>query len=143
MKFSIFFQKDRPEEVIVYAEEESEITRAIRRLCEEEPLCLMGYDKEKAVPLEASSICCFMVEEGRVFALTAKEKLAVKYRIYQLEEALGDVFVKINQSCLANVSQIDCFEVSLGGSLRVRFQNGYTEYVSRRNLKKVKERLGL
>ena len=67
----------------------------------------------------------------------------MKKRLYQLEEQLGQDYMKINQSCLANISQISRFSASIGGSLEVVFRDGYKDYVSRRELKKVKERMGI
>ena len=78
-----------------------------------------------------------------MFALTEKGKYRLKSRLYQLEKNLNDNFVKINQSCIANIKKIEKFKASVGGALMVIFKNGYEDYVSRRNLKNVKERLGL
>ena len=55
----------------------------------------------------------------------------------------GSDFVKLNQSCIVNIKKIECFDASLGGALKVTLKNGYRDYVSRRQLKAVKERLGL
>ena len=55
----------------------------------------------------------------------------------------NEYFVKLNQSCLANIKQIKEFKASIGGSVMVIFQNGYKDYISRRELKNVKERIGL
>jgi len=66
----------------------------------------------------------------------------LNHRLYQLEERLGTRFLKINQSCLANIQQIQRFDASLAGALLVIFKNGYRDYVSRRQLKTVKERMG-
>lgn len=85
----------------------------------------------------------FFTEDNKVFALTENEKYRLKSRLYQLEENLNDNFVKINQSCIANIKSIDKFKATVGGSLTVIFKNGYVDFVSRRNLKNVKERLGL
>ena len=41
------------------------------------------------------------------------------------------------------VEQIKEFKASIGGSVMVIFQNGYKDYISRRELKNVKERIGL
>jgi DNA-binding LytR/AlgR family response regulator len=46
-------------------------------------------------------------------------------------------------SCIANLSKIKKFNASFSGSLSVVFKNGYTDYVSRRSVKFIKERLGL
>ena len=52
-------------------------------------------------------------------------------------------YVKINQSCYANIKNIKKFESTIGGSLKVIFKNNYVDYISRRELKNVKERMGL
>ena len=90
-----------------------------------------------------SDTYCFTVEESRVYAITKSGKWQLKCRLYNLEESLPQSFVKINQSCIANIKMIHRFDTSLSGALAVRFKNGYCDYVSRRNLKTVKERLGL
>ena len=56
---------------------------------------------------------------------------------------LDENFIKINQSCIANIRQIEKVEGTFSGSLSVVFKNGYKDYISRRNLKNVKERLKL
>ena len=58
-----------------------------------------------------------------------------------IEEMLDESFVKINQSCLGNVKKIARFDASIGGSLMVTFRNAHRDYVSRRQLKTVKERM--
>ena len=75
--------------------------------------------------------------------ITEKEKLLVKQRIFQLESLLSDSFIKINQSSLANINYIKRFDASFGGSLLVIFKNGYKDYVSRRQTRIVKERIGI
>ena len=83
-----------------------------------------------------------MVEEGKTYAVTEKGKYLLKLRLYQLEERLGEDFLKINQSCIVNVDMIESFKTSLGGSLMVTLKGGFRDYVSRRQLKTVKEKIG-
>ena len=71
------------------------------------------------------------------------EKFEIKTRLYVIEEKLPENFIKINQSCIANINQIERFDASISGTLKIRFKNGYTDYVSRRQLKNVKERIGI
>ena len=143
VKLRIFFEKDRPQEVRAYLKEDGTFADRLRALCKEEDRPLVGYRGEEAVILDPMAVCCFITEEGKIFALTGRERLTVKSRLYQLEEELGQDFLKINQSCLASVKQIERFDASISGTLKVRFKNGYTDYVSRRCVKKVKERFGL
>ncbi|MBQ8287780.1 MAG: LytTR family transcriptional regulator [Clostridia bacterium] len=141
MKYKLIIDREHPEEVQVYAHRESSLTRAIERLCEEDAVRLIGYRDREAVRLHLPDVCCFIVEDNKIWALTEREKLLLKCRLYTLEETLPDSFIKLNQSCIANLRRIERFDASFSGTLTVRFPNGYTDYVSRRNLKNVKERL--
>ena len=143
MKFTMIIDKERDEEVIVYARERSPLTDDIERLVSGERFELIGYNGKKAVRLEPSQVYCFTVEDNKVYAVCEGERLQLKCRLYQLEQALCEGFVKINQSCIANIKKISRFDASISGSLKVVFKNGYCDYVSRRQVKNVKERLGL
>lgn len=144
MKYTIIIDKNREEEVIIYAKEKSALTDEIQRLVSDNNIELIGYDKNgEGVKLTADEVYCFTVEDNRIFAITEKDKLRIKNRLYQLEEILPEYFVKINQSCVANIRKIARFDTSVSGTLLIKFKNGYKDYVSRRQMKAVKERLGL
>lgn len=143
MNCKLFVDKNRDEEVHIYAHEESSLTRAIVKLVEENNTELIGYIDREAVVLDLFTVNCFVVEDNKVYALTHKGKLSVRLRLYQLEEKLPDNFIKVNQSCIANIKQIRSFDALISGSMRVKFKNGYEDFVSRRQVKSVKERLGL
>lgn len=143
MRCEIIIDPVAEERVVIHTRQESELTRAICRLVEERTTRLVGYRGGEIVPLTPAQIVCVTVEGDRVYALCEGEKLQLRQRLYVLEEMLGDGFVKINQSCLANVSKVARFDASVSGNLKVRFQNGYTDYVSRRQVKRVKERFGI
>ena len=143
MKLKIFIDKDHEEEVIVYTKKRTELVSAIEKLINQNDMNLMGFNETEAVPLTAEEVFCFISENGKVYAITEKEKLLIRQRLYQLEENLSDDFLKINQSCLANVKKIARFDTSISGNLTVRFRNGYTDYVSRRNIRNIKERFGI
>ena len=142
MKFRLIIDREREEEVVVYAHERTPLVCRIEELTAENTEELLGYSGKSIVRLSPEQVFAFATEEGRVVAITEKEKLCVSLRLYQLEKMLGDGFVKINQSCLVNVSRIDRFEATIGASLMVVLKNGYRDYVSRRQMKTVKERIG-
>lgn len=138
MKCTIMIDKNREEEVIVYAHGHSALTQQIEQLVSVD---WIGYEGQTATRLSLADVVCFAVESNRVYAMTTQKKWLIKQRLYQIEEQLPEHFVRINQSCLANIRQIERFEVSFGAALTVIFRNGYRDYVSRRQLKTVKERL--
>ncbi|MBR2953858.1 MAG: LytTR family transcriptional regulator [Clostridia bacterium] len=143
MKLQIVIEKNRDEEILIYAHEKTPLICEIEELVNNNFIDLKGYTENETVKLNLNDIYCFITEDNKVYALTEKGKYRLKSRLYQLEENLNQSFVKINQSCIANIKMIDRFKATVGGSLTVIFKNGYVDFVSRRNLKNVKERLGL
>lgn len=143
MKFTLNIQKDREEELIIHAHEYRPEFEEIRRMVQSPQLKLVGYNGENIVVLSPAETVCFITEKDRVFALVGEQRYLVKKRLYQIEKALNSEYIRINQSCIANLKQISRFAVSIGGSLEVIFSNGYRDFVSRRELKKVKERIGM
>ena len=143
MKLQIVIDPNRDEEILVYAHEKTSLINEVEELVKSYSVDLIGYTENETVKLNLNDIYCFFTEDNKVFALTENEKYRLKSRLYQIEEGLSDNFVKINQSCIANIKKIDRFKATIGGSLTIVFKNGHIDFVSRRNLKNVKERLGL
>ncbi|MBP3434945.1 MAG: LytTR family transcriptional regulator [Clostridia bacterium] len=143
MRCRIIIDPQREEEVLIYTHEKTPLVESIERLAGTQNTPLVGYSEREIVPLSLPDVVCFAVEEGKVYALCGERRLLMKCRLYQLEGCLPMEFVKINQSCLANLRQVERFAVSIGGSLNVCFKNGHSDYVSRRQLKTVKEKVGM
>ena len=142
MKHTTVIDPHREEEVVIHARKRTreieELEHYLDRMCAE----LTGYGEDGRIrPLRPAEVHCFIVEDSKIYALTDWEKLAVRLPLYAIEEMLSEDFVRINQSCLGNVRKIACFEASIGGALMVIFGNGHRDYVSRRQLKTVKERM--
>lgn len=142
MKYSIIIDKDREEEAVIYAHERSRIVQRLEAILQDSATELLGYRNDEIVRIVPADVLCFSVEEAKAYAITEKGKYQLKLRLYQLEEMLGTSFLKINQSCLVNVEKIESFKTSIGGALMVTLKGGYRDYVSRRQLKAVKERIG-
>lgn len=142
MKITIITDKTKDEEIIIRVHEKTELVEKIEKLVNETSDGFIGYKENEAMMLDINDINCFITENNKVFAMT-DEKLLIKERLYKVEEKLDDNFIKINQSCLANIKKIVKVQATFSGSLSVVFRNGYTDYISRRNLKNVKERLGV
>lgn len=143
MKCTVTIDKSREEEVLIYAHERNNTVNEILRIAGGENTELIGYADKSAFVIGYEDVYCFASEEGKVYAITENEKLQIKFRLYQIEEMAGKEFLKINQSCLVNVKKIERFSAAFSGTLVVKLKNGYTDYVSRRQLKIVKKRLGV
>jgi len=143
VKCEIFIDPNCEERVIVYAKENNLITSEIKRLAEQNLNELIGYRNNEIVKLNFISIDCITVINNKIYALSDNEKYLLKERLYSLEEKMPQSFVKINQSCLANIKKMEKFDTTISGTLKIHFKNGHTDYVSRRQLKTVKERIGI
>lgn len=143
MKCEIIIDPACEEKTVIYARENSRQIEAIKNFIEESGTELVGYGERDIKVLNPADIYCVTVLDNKVYAVCEKENLMLKQRLYEVEEKLSETFVKINQSCLANLRKVERFDASVSGTLMLRFQNGYTDYVSRRQLKQIKERLGI
>ena len=143
MKCELHIDKNTDEKVLIYAHEQNKAVEEIKSFVENQDIELVGYKDGEIEKLNPNKVNCFIIENSKIYAITDNDKYHVKLRLYNLEEMLGESFIKINQSCIANIRKIKKFDSSISGTLSVVFKNGYIDYVSRRNIKSIKERLGL
>lgn len=142
MKFRFEECQDK-EEIVAYAKNKNELIILIEKLCQNDSNKIIGYNDNIIKELNPNEIECFITIQDKVYAVTKNDKYQVKKRLYELNELYENTFTFINQGCLANLKKVDHFEASIGGSLLVVFKSGYKDYVSRRQLKNVKERIGI
>lgn len=143
MKYKLIIDETKDEELIITCHHKREVFDQIEQLITNMDAQLIGYENEDIVILNYGDVVCFVSDNNKVFALVGKHKYLIKKRLYQIEEQLDLNYVRINQSCIANIKQISKFSASFNGFLQVHFKNGYSDYVSRRELKNVKERIGI
>lgn len=144
MKCFTFINPDEEEKVVIYAKEKNSLVLEIEKLVASTGVSLTGTYEDTSVLINPSEVSCFIAESGKIYALINEKKYQLKERLYQLEDMpFNEFFVKLNQSCFANIKKIKEFKTSIGGAIKVVFQNGYVDYISRRELKNVKERIGL
>jgi len=143
MKCYTYIEEVSEEKVLIYANERTKLIDEIESLVESVNVDLTGTFNDEIIKIDINDVSCFLSENNKVFALVSDKKYQIKQRLYQIEAMNLDMFVKINQSCLANKKKIKKFESTIGGSLKVVFKNGYIDYISRRELKNVKQRMGL
>lgn len=141
MKFR--FEKSDKNEIVAYANHKNNLINMIESLCLNDDFSLIGYSGNIIKELNPNLIECFITSNDKIYAIYKNERYYVKKRLYELYDEFKDSFIYINQGCLGNVSMVDHFEANLGGALIVVFKSGFKEYVSRRQIKNVKERLGI
>ena len=143
MKCYTYIKEDEEEKVLIYAHNRTRLVEDIEALVLSSEIDINGTYDSEIIKIDINHVVCFISENNKVFALIGDKKYQIKYRLYQIEELNLNLFIKINQSCLANKTKIKKFETTIGGALKVVFKNGYIDFISRRELKNVKKRMGL
>lgn len=140
IKYIIGDKYTEPEVHLCVKEKNREATQlyeAIESLLE---LRIVGYRGQESEILSPAQIVRIYSENKKVFARTSEECFEVKDRLYVLEEQMEkQKFVRISNSELVNMQQIEKFDMSYAGTIQVRMKNGDVTYVSRRFVRKIKE----
>ena len=95
---------------------------------------------ERALPVRQEEFLRFFADGKGVSAQTENQIYAVHLRLYELEERLGEEFVRISSSELVRASAIRSMDFSLAGTIRLTLEDGTVTYVSRRQVAKIKKR---
>jgi len=143
MKIKLIIDESVEEKIEIYSKERNELVRQIEELVDIYSHNLYGYIDDEIKLLSFNEIYRFYIENNKVFASTVEKKYLVKLRLYQIEEIVGSLFIKINQSCLINKKKVKRFISSWGGSLLVELTNNERDYISRRQTKIVMESMGV
>ena len=147
MKFK-FIKDNNEEKVVVYAQEKNNLVNQIEELVISNDLIIdgvniNGYLESDIVPLKIFDIVSFYCDDDKTFARVNNKSYQIKFRLYQIEEKLSNSFIRINKSRIINKNFIEKFDISWNGTIMVKMKNGDFDYVSRRLLKSVKERMEL
>ncbi len=143
MKCYTYIKEDEEERVLIYAHDRTRLVDDIESLVLSSEIDLTGSYDNEIIKIDINDVVCFISENNKVYALVGDKKYQIKYRLYQIEGLNLNIFIKVNQSCLANKTKIKRFESTIGGSLKVVFNNEYVDFIARRELKNVKKRMGL
>ena len=79
-------------------------------------------------------------ENKKVYVRTKEERFEVRDRLYVLEDMLREKgFVRISNSEIVNISQIEKLDMSYAGTIKMYMKNGDETFVSRRYVSRIKE----
>ena len=133
-----------PKVVILTDQMTDEVNEIIRKLSENTPQMIAGFQDDLLKVLDQEEIFNLFTENGRVLARTRDGIFSLRTRMYELEERLDKKnFVRISNSEIINLRKVKAFDLSLSGTILVSLLNGTVTYVSRRYVPKIKQLLGI
>lgn len=134
-----------PKVIILTEKVTDEINAIAARLSAESPQYICGFKDNMMHILEQSEIIRVYSVKGKVIAETKEEEFILRNRLYEMEEKLDSAqFVRISNSEIINLGNVKSFDMSLTGTICVRFKDvSSSAYVSRRYVSKIKKILGV
>ena len=148
MKIRVEVEPDLKEkEVVIRCNEVNETVIQLQNLinqAEKEKKRIVFYkdDTEFFIPL--SNVLFFETSGEQVWAHTADEEFLVKYKLYELENMLPDMFMRVSKSTILNTAKIYSILRNLTAASKIEFyQSKKTVFVSRFYYKELKNKLSL
>ena len=147
MKFNLIITKEE-ESITLCVHKRTQLTDKIEELVNNDELTIdginiNGYLDKDIVPLKLEKISRFYAEDDKCYASVDNKTYQIRKRLYQIEEILPSYFIRINKSSIININFIKRFNTSWTANVFVELKDGVKDYISRRQLKNVKERLGI
>lgn len=87
---------------------------------------------------DLEKVICFFSKDKCNYVKVSNGIYKIKYKLYELEEILKTKdFMRISNSCIINVNQVECFDTSVIGTLVVKLKDNTKESVSKRNVAQI------
>lgn len=107
-------------------------------------LTLIATKERKSYFMKPEDIALVRAEGREIVCYDKlKNRYVLDKPLYELENMLSTLFVRISKSTIVNMNQINHVEASFNGTMELVMKNGVTDYISRSFRKSFKERLGL
>lgn len=133
-----------PKAVIWTASMTEEVHDLLNKLTDHAPPILSGSKDGKIEVIDQEDLIRIYANAGRVLAVTSKGEYTLRLRLYEIEERLPPHrFVRISNSEIIHLKNVNSFDLSFTGTICVKLSNGTTTYVSRRYVSKIKQILGI
>lgn len=145
-KINVRFERDQSTDdidvVIRAAEKDDQIVSLIEKLSTRESV--------KLTVLDCNNCSCVIDEEEIVFVSADSKNVRVtatsgiycaKQSLQSIEELLSRKFLRVSRFELINLSMVRKYDFTIGGTLRIEFNNGMETWASRRYIPLIRQRL--
>ena len=133
-----------PKVIILTASMTEDVNIILSKLLNQTPQIISGSKDNKIEVIEQADLNRIYASNGKVIAATRKGEYALRLRLYEIEERLPPhQFVRISNSEIINLKNVNSFDFSLSGTICVKLADGTATYVSRRYVSKLKKILGI
>ncbi|RIW32044.1 LytTR family transcriptional regulator [Bacillus salacetis] len=119
-----------------------ELEALVKKLEQKSPNRIVGSEGEQSILLSPDEIDYVFAVNRKVFASIHKQSIELNMKLYEAEDLLeSHGFCRLSKSAIGNLNRINRFELAFNGSLCVFFHSGSKEYVSRKYVQELKQKL--
>lgn len=106
------------------------------------PTQIVATEDNKIYFIDLDKVISFFSKDKYNYVRVKEGTYKIKYKLYELEEIFKDRdFIRISNSCIINVKQVECFDTSILGTVIVKLKDNTQETVSKRNFTQIKKLL--
>lgn len=102
------------------------------------PNHIMASENNKIYCIDLERVICFFSKDKYNYVRVKEGTYKIKQKLYELEEMLRkSEFIRISNSCLIHMKQVECFDTSVLGTVLVRLKDGTQETISKRRVSQI------
>ncbi len=102
------------------------------------PSQIVASQNNKIYFIDLDSVVCFFSKDKYNYVKTKEGTYKIKQKLYELENLLSQKdFVRISNSCMIHINQVECFDTSVLGTVLVNLKDGTQETVSKRRVAQI------
>ena len=145
-KINVRFEQDKTVdsiEIVIRANErDAQITDLMERLAQRESFRLIALDKNECPSVIDEKDIVFLFADGKdVRIVTINGIYRARQSLRSFEETLSRTFLRVSRFEIINLKMVRKYDFTIGGTLRIEFENGMETWASRRYIPLIKERL--
>lgn len=102
------------------------------------PSQIVANQNNKIYFIDLEKVICFFSKDKYNYVRTKEGVYKIKQKLYELENILKQKdFVRISNSCIININQVECFDTSILGTVLVKLKDNTQENVSKRKVAQI------
>ena len=145
-KINVRFEQDKTVdsiEIVIRANErDAQITDLMERLAQRESFRLIALDKNECPGVIDEKDIVFLSADGKdVRIVTINGIYRARQSLRSFEETLSRTFLRVARFEIISLKMVRKYDFTIGGTLRIEFENGMETWASRRYIPLIKERL--
>ncbi len=145
-KINVRFEQDKTldgiEIVIRAGERDAQVSELIESLAKCETCRLIALNQNECpTVIEEREIVLIAADRKDVRIVTTNGIFHARQTLRSLEEMLSRAFLRVSRFEMINLKMVRKYDFTIGGTLRIEFENGMETWASRRYIPLIRERL--